>query len=153
MNIKKQQMQKDLKLHRQRKHIFMLILPRVSVTLREFSVLNCTYPMKAMKIGSIRMFLKRLYFLKREILSRSEEHTSELQSRFDLVCRLLLEKKTRNIHRDGRAAPGPPGPVGERRRPGLRRLHLLQARRRQLPRRLARREGPGRAGRQRGAGG
>src|SRR5437868_10560443 len=26
-------------------------------------------------------------------LGRSEEHTSELQSRFDLVCRLLLEKK------------------------------------------------------------
>src|SRR5699024_11735223 len=26
-------------------------------------------------------------------LWRSEEHTSELQSRFDLVCRLLLEKK------------------------------------------------------------
>src|SRR5699024_12551972 len=26
-------------------------------------------------------------------LKRSEEHTSELQSRFDLVCRLLLEKK------------------------------------------------------------
>src|SRR5207249_6976816 len=26
-------------------------------------------------------------------LTRSEEHTSELQSRFDLVCRLLLEKK------------------------------------------------------------
>src|SRR5699024_12486046 len=25
--------------------------------------------------------------------ARSEEHTSELQSRFDLVCRLLLEKK------------------------------------------------------------
>src|SRR5699024_12583856 len=27
---------------------------------------------------------------------RSEEHTSELQSRFDLVCRLLLEKKKSN---------------------------------------------------------
>src|SRR5207249_8038090 len=27
---------------------------------------------------------------------RSEEHTSELQSRFDLVCRLLLEKKKNN---------------------------------------------------------
>src|SRR5207249_10669067 len=27
------------------------------------------------------------------IRARSEEHTSELQSRFDLVCRLLLEKK------------------------------------------------------------
>src|SRR5699024_12553270 len=26
------------------------------------------------------------------VLRRSEEHTSELQSRFDLVCRLLLEK-------------------------------------------------------------
>src|SRR5699024_12721828 len=29
-------------------------------------------------------------------ISRSEEHTSELQSRFDLVCRLLLEKKKNN---------------------------------------------------------
>src|SRR6266704_6825682 len=27
------------------------------------------------------------------LIQRSEEHTSELQSRFDLVCRLLLEKK------------------------------------------------------------
>src|SRR5437868_9058622 len=26
-------------------------------------------------------------------IGRSEEHTSELQSRFELVCRLLLEKK------------------------------------------------------------
>src|SRR5437868_11952857 len=29
--------------------------------------------------------------------ARSEEHTSELQSRFDLVCRLLLEKKKKKI--------------------------------------------------------
>src|SRR5699024_12819224 len=29
------------------------------------------------------------------VLHRSEEHTSELQSRFDLVCRLLLEKINR----------------------------------------------------------
>src|SRR5690625_5454634 len=29
---------------------------------------------------------------------RSEEHTSELQSRFDLVCRLLLEKKKKKKH-------------------------------------------------------
>src|SRR5438105_5369693 len=28
---------------------------------------------------------------------RSEEHTSELQSRVDLVCRLLLEKKNSNL--------------------------------------------------------
>src|SRR5690606_41740769 len=32
-------------------------------------------------------------FLKRSARSRSEEHTSELQSRENLVCRLLLEKK------------------------------------------------------------
>src|SRR5437867_6558026 len=30
------------------------------------------------------------------ISSRSEEHTSELQSPYDLVCRLLLEKKKKN---------------------------------------------------------
>src|SRR5437667_4464942 len=29
---------------------------------------------------------------------RSEEHTSELQSHHDLVCRLLLEKKNKNRH-------------------------------------------------------
>src|SRR5690606_39695706 len=31
---------------------------------------------------------------------RSEEHTSELQSRENLVCRLLLEKKNNRTHRD-----------------------------------------------------
>src|SRR5699024_11879627 len=31
-------------------------------------------------------------------IGRSEEHTSELQSRFDLVCRLLLEKKNLYIN-------------------------------------------------------
>src|SRR2546430_2976253 len=32
-------------------------------------------------------------------LSRSEEHTSELQSQSNLVCRLLLEKKKKNSER------------------------------------------------------
>src|SRR5260370_148904 len=31
-----------------------------------------------------------------ELLKRSEEHTSELQSHLNLVCRLLLEKKKKN---------------------------------------------------------
>src|SRR2546421_5059078 len=31
------------------------------------------------------------------LLRRSEEHTSELQSRSDIVCRLLLEKKKKKI--------------------------------------------------------
>src|SRR3712207_7097365 len=33
------------------------------------------------------------------LVDRSEEHTSELQSRQYLVCRLLLEKKKKNINR------------------------------------------------------
>src|SRR5690242_21611488 len=33
------------------------------------------------------------------LLSRSEEHTSELQSHVNLVCRLLLEKKKKKNHR------------------------------------------------------
>src|SRR2546428_13586102 len=36
--------------------------------------------------------------------ARSEEHTSELQSRSDLVCRLLLEKKKKTQHLLSRVA-------------------------------------------------
>src|SRR3989449_6531547 len=32
------------------------------------------------------------------VVARSEEHTSELQSRLHLVCRLLLEKKKKKSH-------------------------------------------------------
>src|SRR5438034_6443399 len=32
------------------------------------------------------------------VAARSEEHTSELQSHSDLVCRLLLEKKKKAVH-------------------------------------------------------
>src|SRR5260221_8072047 len=35
------------------------------------------------------------------VWTRSEEHTSELQSHSDLVCRLLLEKKKKNKHTTG----------------------------------------------------
>src|SRR5207249_5885773 len=41
----------------------------------------------------------RLRRLVSEAGNRSEEHTSELQSRFDLVCRLLLEKKKQSMYR------------------------------------------------------
>src|SRR2546426_7493074 len=39
------------------------------------------------------------YFAKRLIQQRSEEHTSELQSPCNLVCRLLLEKKKKKTNR------------------------------------------------------
>src|SRR5206468_9126783 len=40
---------------------------------------------------------------------RSEEHTSELQSRSDLVCRLLLEKKKKTLRSYTRASPDSDG--------------------------------------------
>src|SRR5438105_8205358 len=42
--------------------------------------------------GSSRRPIRR-----RSAVPRSEEHTSELQSRVDLVCRLLLEKKKQTL--------------------------------------------------------
>src|SRR5699024_11962163 len=46
-------------------------------------------------ITTLRNAVEMLFF-------RSEEHTSALQSRFDLVCRLLLEKKKTSGHGLGR---------------------------------------------------
>src|SRR2546430_10464993 len=54
--------------------------------------------------------LHRLALRARGHLVRSEEHTSELQSQSNLVCRLLLEKKTtrtdrRHVHDSAARAP------------------------------------------------
>src|SRR3989449_4092306 len=43
---------------------------------------------------SLRVFALPAFFP----ISRSEEHTSELQSRLHLVCRLLLEKQKKKCH-------------------------------------------------------
>src|SRR5438132_5604204 len=58
---------------------------------------------------------------------RSEEHTSELQSHSDLVCRLLLEKK--NSGWSGRSCPATP-PRRRRQRRGPRLLVLYRPSRR-----------------------
>src|SRR5438094_4842804 len=52
----------------------------------------------------------------RRCAERSEEHTSELQSPYDLVCRLLLEKKKKTQPRLRSSWPSPPKPssVGPR---------------------------------------
>src|SRR5207248_10767345 len=41
---------------------------------------------------------ERVRWRARPAAMRSEEHTSELQSPYDLVCRLLLEKKNKQTH-------------------------------------------------------
>src|SRR2546428_13774772 len=48
------------------------------------------------KIRTIAREIYRAKDIEAGKISRSEEHTSELQSRSDLVCRLLLEKKKNN---------------------------------------------------------
>src|SRR5438477_6178422 len=48
-------------------------------------------PQAAIDVGANERDLEAL--LRRERADRSEEHTSELQSHVNLVCRLLLEKK------------------------------------------------------------
>src|SRR5256885_10465225 len=48
--------------------------------------------------GRIARFRQEAAVLARLNHPRSEEHTSELQSPCNLVCRLLLEKKKRNSH-------------------------------------------------------
>src|SRR3712207_8317594 len=55
-----------------------------------FVVAFYIYPMGVVRLPYFRPFYAFMIFLS---LARSEEHTSELQSRQYLVCRLLLEKK------------------------------------------------------------
>src|SRR5699024_11617836 len=53
-------------------------------------------PMRDGKLQGKNVFNRQeLLWLQDKFPERSEEHTSELQSRFDLVCRLLLEKKNK----------------------------------------------------------
>src|SRR2546430_8215279 len=48
---------------------------------------------RRLAVGTGRRRQSRLVGVHRACVSRSEEHTSELQSQSNLVCRLLLEKK------------------------------------------------------------
>src|SRR5438105_8612881 len=56
-------------------------------------------PLRGREPDDLKKFLKELPH------TRSEEHTSELQSRVDLVCRLLLEKKKPRANRPTEPAP------------------------------------------------
>src|SRR5699024_12348442 len=84
-------------------HLFSLFLPPVSSILLFFFLLirrpprSTLFPYTTLFRSRLQEFLCLKMFHQYSVLpvsiSRSEEHTSELQSRFDLVCRLLLEKK------------------------------------------------------------
>src|SRR6266481_2990626 len=58
-------------------------------------------PSEAREPGAVEQLARcaiRLARIEGQLASRSEEHTSELQSQFHLVCRLLLEKKKKHYH-------------------------------------------------------
>src|SRR5947209_16073819 len=70
----------------------------------------------ARRIGRIKQFLRAHRglqisgkYARLNHRNRSEEHTSELQSRQYLVCRLLLEKKNKFSSCDRRGGRGEPG--------------------------------------------
>src|SRR5207249_9564054 len=62
---------------------------------------SATMASKLRLVAAIRRaFVRRVFELpslsnSRSCSTRAQEHTSELQSRFDLVCRLVLEEKNR----------------------------------------------------------
>src|SRR2546422_9716581 len=79
---------------------WLLVLFLVPVTLMMHNFWAVKDPIMAQM--QVAMFMKNVSMLGGALLiARSEEHTSELQSRLHLVCRLLLEKKkvtTEKLH-------------------------------------------------------
>src|SRR3989449_8120126 len=70
------------------------------------SIRNCPC-IRSVAYWTERHLRRRLFsFSPRRPRRRSEEHTSELQSRLHLVCRLLLEKKKTSQQNDRRDAVG-----------------------------------------------
>src|SRR2546422_5716952 len=71
-------------------------LPRVAGLEGEVVIVDPRPVFHFLEVDDVLLFLgrpRRLRLLELELPVRSEEHTSELQSRLHLVCRLLLEKK------------------------------------------------------------
>src|SRR3989442_8897809 len=63
--------------------------------------LHDALPISACVLGGVRFTSSASTMFANIVLARSEEHTSELQSRPHLVCRLLLEKKKFRSVSDG----------------------------------------------------
>src|SRR5260370_12241631 len=75
--------------------------PLVKVASRSHGILPDHGVRDEQDFARLQLFLQRPQFIHQLIVNvqakscRSEEHTSELQSHLNLVCRLLLEKKKR----------------------------------------------------------
>src|SRR5699024_11405578 len=81
-------------------HLYLLMIPPPPrstlfpyTTLFRSGCRRIQVDLKDLGFTNIGIKRTRRYMREMGIIARSEEHTSELQSRFDLVCRLLLEKK------------------------------------------------------------
>src|SRR5690349_23765976 len=81
------------------------LFPYTTLFRSQLTIASNTVPLDKKLLASLRSNLKIVDKTKPTLvagsgalgtLARSEEHTSELQSRRDLVCRLLLEKKKKN---------------------------------------------------------
>src|SRR5690625_7741476 len=81
---------------------FFIVQPPPCSTLFPYTTLFRSILIVSALFGYLMAFIAGLCRLSNNIVlrKRSEEHTSELQSRGHLVCRLLLEKK--------KMEPGPP---------------------------------------------
>src|SRR6185312_13499440 len=62
---------------------------------------------RSRRIGRMHAIMRPVELCAGQRKVRSEEHTSELQSRSELVCRLLLEKKKRGGGRSTTSSPAP----------------------------------------------
>src|SRR5699024_11267593 len=72
-----------------------LIMALLSISLLLIGGLNVVQTSAVVvAVPVVIIYILLIISLMKWLKNRSEEHTSELQSRFDLVCRLLLEKQT-----------------------------------------------------------
>src|SRR5689334_24738697 len=67
--------------------------PYLSVRVDERTRIPLEYVKNGEIVLNVSLNATRNLTINNELIQRSEEHTSELQSQFHLVCRLLLEKK------------------------------------------------------------
>src|SRR5699024_12421684 len=89
--------QNPLKKSMMLKLFYVFVGGAIGVMLGELTPIHYSLWCLAIGVAGLKLGLLEAKALEKSnsftLVMRSEEHTSELQSRFDLVCRLLLDKK------------------------------------------------------------